>query len=228
MQQNDPQILERYFRELSIALLKEGFTVEKQDDDRLSISFDGKPVGDARFRGLTCPSKETPGAQREIWEKAWSVIRTVNEYMRLMEAAPLLKATGLEGDYRILGQFNDTVLAGHFTQFGVQFITRDWNQEHTALSRGCYILGKYREAKQDFAVRSGLVPQEMFFTPDQLKGLDMYCASALAHDDTLTFEQEQMVGELREQLREIDPSLNNGLECAEEHIESMAQRNQMM
>lgn len=227
MQQTDPKILERYFGELTIALGKEGFSAQEQGNEGLSISLNGEPVGTAGFRAITYPPDGMPSAPREAQEKAWSVIRTVSEYMRLMEAAPPLKATGLEGDYRILGQFNDVVLAGHFTRFGVQFITWDWNQDHTAVSGGCYILGKYEEAKQDFAVRSGLVPQEMFFTPDQLKGLDLCCASALAHDDTLTFEQGLLINELREQLREIEPNLNDQ-EPAEEYIESMAQHGQMM
>ena len=227
MQQTDPKVLERYFGELTIALSKEGFSVKKQEDNGLSVSLDGKPVGTAGFHAITYPPDGTPCAPREAPEKAWSVIRTVSEYTRLMEAAPLLKATGLEGDYRILGQFNDTVLAGHFTQFGVQFITWDWNQDHTAVSGGCYMLGKYEEAKQDFAVRSGLVLQEMFFTPDQLRGLDACCASTLAHDDTLTFEQGLLISELRDQLREIEPSLN-APEPAEGHAESMEQQSQMM
>ena len=227
MQKTDSKILERYFGELAIALGKEGFSVKEQEDDSLSVSLDGKPVGTAGFRAITYPSDGMPCAPREAQEKAWSVIRTVSEYTRLMEAAPLLKATGLEGDYRILGQFNDVVLAGHFTQFGVQFITWDWNQDHTAVSGGCYMLGKYEEAKQDFAVRSGLVPQEMFFTPDQLRGLDVCCTSALAHDDTLTFEQGLLISELREQLREIEPSLN-GPEPAAEHADAIEQQGQTM
>ena len=227
MPQKNPQILERYFRELSLALGKGGFSVKEQEDNGLSISLNGEPVGTARFHAITYPREGTPSAPREAQEKAWSVIRTVSEYMRQMEAAPPLKATGLEGDYRILGQFNDTVLAGHFTRYGVQFITWDWNQDHTAVSGGCYMLGQYEEAKQDFAVRSGLVPQEMFFTPDQIRGLDACCASALAHDDTLTFEQGLLISELREQLREIEPSLINP-ESAEGHDESMAQQDQMM
>ena len=227
MQQTDPKVLERYFGELSIALGKEGFSVREQENDGLSISLNGEPVGIARFHAISYPREGTPSAPREVQEKAWSIIRTVSEYMRLMEAAPLLKATGLEGDYRILGQFNDTVMAGHFTRFGVQFITWDWNPDQTALSNGCYILGKYEEAKQDFAVRSGLVPQEMFFTPDQIKGLDVCCASALAHDDTLTFEQGLLINELREQLREIEPSLN-GPEPTEKHTERIEQHGQTM
>ncbi|MBD5095211.1 MAG: hypothetical protein HDT26_13255 [Subdoligranulum sp.] len=227
MQQTDPKILERYFGELTIALGKEGFSVKEQENGELSVSQFGEPVGTAGFRAITYPHDGMPCAPREAQEKAWSIVRTVSEYMRLMEAAPLLKASGLEGDYRILGQFNDVVLAGHFTRFGVQFITWDWNQDHTAVSGGCYMLGKYEEAKQDFAVRSGLVSQEMFFTPDQLKGLDVCCASALAHDDTLTFEQGLLISELRDQLREIEPSLN-APEPVEGHTESMAQQGPIM
>ena len=227
MQKTDPKILERYFGELAIALGKEGFSVKEQGNEGLSVSLNGEPVGIAGFRAITYPPDGTPCAPREAQEKAWSVIRTVSEYMRLMEAAPFLKATGLEGDYRILGQINDTVLAGHFTRFGVQFITWDWNQDHTAVSNGCYMLGQYEEAKHDFAVRSGLVPQEMFFTPDQIRGLDLCCASALAHDDTITFEQGLLISELREQLREIEPSLNSP-ETAEVHTESIEQQGQTM
>ena len=227
MQKTDPKILEQYFGELSIALGKEGFSVKEQEDDGLSVSLDGKPVGTAGFRAITYPPDGTFCAPREAQEKAWSVIRIVSEYMRQMEAALPLKATGLEGDYRILGQFNNTVLAGYFTRYGVQFITWDWNQDHTAVSGGCYMLGKYEEAKQDFAVRSGLVAQEMFFTPDQLRGLDVCCASALAHDDTLTFEQSLLISEIREQLREIEPSLN-GPEPAAEHADAIEQQGQTM
>ena len=227
MQQTDTKVLERYFGELTIALGKEGFSVKEQENGELSVSQNGEPVGTAGFHAITYPPDGTPCAPREAQEKAWSIIRAVSEFMRLMEAAPLLKATGLEGDYRILGQFNDVVLAGHFTRFGVQFITWDWNPDQTALSNGCYMLGKYEEARQDFAVRSGLVPQEMFFTPDQLRGLDACCASVLAHDDTITFEQGLLINELREQLREIEPNLNDP-KPAEEHAELIETQRQTM
>ncbi len=115
MYQNDPKVSERYFRELSLVLCREGFSVREQEDGNLSISLNGEAVGTARFHGISYPIEGTPCAPRAVQEKAWSVIRTVSEYMRLMEAAPPLKAEGLEGGYRILGQFNDTVLAGHNT-----------------------------------------------------------------------------------------------------------------
>ena len=49
------------------------------------------------------------------------------EYMIAMEAAPQLKASGLDGDYRILADFGGTVLAGSPSKYGVQFVTWDWD-----------------------------------------------------------------------------------------------------
>lgn len=59
-----------------------------------------------------------------------------DEQLLLMERAPQLKASGLEGDYRSLAEFNDIVLAGHQTKFGMEFVTWEWVQNHTALWQG--------------------------------------------------------------------------------------------
>ena len=40
----------------------------------------------------------------------------VPEYQKLMEQAPQIHASGLEGDYRRLAEFNNVVLAGHQTR----------------------------------------------------------------------------------------------------------------
>ena len=47
--------------------------------------------------------------------------------MTAMEAAPQLKASGLDGDYRNLADFGGTVLAGASSKYGVQFVTWDWD-----------------------------------------------------------------------------------------------------
>ena len=46
-----------------------------------------------------------------------------SEYMAILETAPRLKASGLDGDYRILANFGSAVLAGHPTERGGQFVT---------------------------------------------------------------------------------------------------------
>ena len=48
----------------------------------------------------------------------WSSVVSKN-----MNAAPLLKAQGLDEEYRLLADFNGVVLAGHPSRLGVQFVT---------------------------------------------------------------------------------------------------------
>lgn len=61
------------------------------------------------------------------------IAKVTAEYMKLMEAAPPLKAKGLEGVYKLLAEFNGTVLAGHPTQQGVQFVTWERDFDKTGL-----------------------------------------------------------------------------------------------
>ena len=85
----------------------------------------------------------------------------------LMAQAPQIKASGLEGDYRALAEFNDVILAGHQTRFGMEFVTWEWVQNHTALWQGHYT-NSYDAAKRDFVTRSELLPPEQLFTAQQL------------------------------------------------------------
>lgn len=59
--------------------------------------------------------------------------REIARYQKLMAQAPKIKASGLEGDYRALAEFNNVVLAGHQTSYGMEFVTWEWVQNHTTL-----------------------------------------------------------------------------------------------
>ena len=131
--------------------------------------------------------------------------------MRQIEVAPKLTADGLEGDYRLLSEFNGTVLAGHPTQYGVQFVTWDRTYNQTGLWQGHFIgpgcgTADYTAAKQDFAVRSGLIPASALFTPEQLtevyrsigETLENYC---------ITPERQKLLESAEQQIRLAVPDL---------------------
>lgn len=80
-----------------------------------------------------------------------------------MEQAPQIKASGLEGDYRALAEFNNVVLAGHQTKYGMEFVTWERVQSHTSLRQGHCYGDSYTAAKQDFVTRSGLLQREGVF-----------------------------------------------------------------
>lgn len=111
-----------------------------------------------------------------------------SEYQNLMEQAPQIRASGLEGDYRVLAEFNNVVLAGHRTRFGMEFVTWEWVQNHTALWQGHYYGDSYATAKQDFATCSGLFPEERVFSDKQLTELYRCIHETLDNGYPITIE----------------------------------------
>ena len=129
-----------------------------------------------------------------------------------METAPQLAASGLEGDYRVLADFNDIVLAGHPTQYGHQFVTWERVQDRTALHQGDYYgpgagADSYTTAKRDFAVRSGLVPGDAIFSPEQLTEVYRSIHETLDSGYPITDERQKCLESAAEQIERSVPDL---------------------
>lgn len=131
----------------------------------------------------------------------------VPEYQKLMEQAPQIRASGLEGDYRALAEFNNVVLAGHQTRFGMEFVTWEWVQNHTALWQGHYYGDNYTAAKQDFVTRSGLLPQERLFNDQQFAEMYRCIHETLENGYPITAEREKLLTESAEQIEAAVPNL---------------------
>ena len=144
--------------------------------------------------------------------------------MAFLETAPQLKASGLDGDYRILADFGGTVLAGAPSKYGVQFVTWDWAYGHTGVCHGHYFMENYAGAKQDFAIRSGLIQKEQLFTPEQMTEIYRCCADSVDGDFfELTGEQEKMIRSVQQQIEECVPDLDERIRQQEEALEQVAQ-----
>ena len=129
-----------YFNELAINLRHEGFTVGPETDGLLPVELDGRHLCFATENGGIRYREEdiADDSRHAALDRATAVVRATSEYMSQMETAPPLTASGLEGDYRVLADFNGIVLAGHPTQYGHQFVTWERVQDRTALHQGDY------------------------------------------------------------------------------------------
>lgn len=78
----------KYFEELALNLQREGFTTGPEVNGLLPVALD----------------------------KVTDIAGVTAEYMKQMETAPILKASGLDDEFKLLADFNGTVLAGHKTQ----------------------------------------------------------------------------------------------------------------
>ena len=189
----------RYFQELTLNLQHKGFTVKQETEDGLLlVDLDGyrlcqiTDIGAVRYwkEDITSDDLET------ALDKVTGITKATAEYMSQLEAAPQLTASGLDGDYRLLTDFNGVVLAGHPTKYGVQFVTWERSPDRTSLENGHYYgpnsgVDSYTAAKQDFATRSGLVPRSALFTPEQLMEIYHCSTEALADNYSITDEQQK-------------------------------------
>ena len=131
--------------------------------------------------------------------------------MTEMELSPPLAASGLEERYKRLADFGGHVLAAQETTLGMKFATWSWDYDRAGVTMGHYFHDDYEAAKEDFALRSGLVHKEKLFTPAQLAAMYRCTEHMLASDGALTYEQEQMLQSVREQIGEFVPNLQEPL-----------------
>lgn len=143
----------RYLEEVRIPLHRAGFETLPVEGEQLPVLWNGAPLCRITGKGSVFYRREdadTPQAEDALYRVEDIAAKTL-EYMTAMEAAPQLKASGLDGDYRILADFGGTVLAGSPSKYGVQFVTWDWDYDRTGVVHGHYFMENYDGAKQDFS-----------------------------------------------------------------------------
>ena len=211
--------LSPYFSELSLRLSKEGYTADIGETDCLSADWQGLPLCRITADGGVRYWQEdvaTPERERAC-ERATDLACTVREYMTLLEQAPPLQAQSLTGDYRLLADFNGAVLAAHPTRLGVQFVTWDWSFDRTGLNQGNYFQENYVGAKQDFAIRAGLISKQQIFNQEQLVEIYRCCSDTLDTGFDLTAEQEKCIRGVQEQIAIAAPDALNRIREQEQH-----------
>lgn len=211
-----------FFAEIGIALQRIGCNAAPSQGELCEVSYEGLPLckimstGSVRYRENEIGRKERSNALYRVIAEAQSVA----EYVRLMQNSPVLKADGLHGEYKMLADYNDTVLAGRQTKYGIQFITWDWSYKHSGVTQGHYWDGDYQAAKQDFAVRSGLVKRSLIFKDEQLTEMYRCIQDTLNQDFDLTREQRHLLEGTQEQITDLFPELSQNPNQSHEQEET--------
>ena len=199
--QNEPAQL-RFLEETANQLRQNGFTVEPIEDHHLPVSIEKGRLCRISGKGSVLYRQENVDNIRaqDALQTVIDTVKMTSEYMAILETAPLLKASGLTGDYRVLADFGSAVLAGHPTERGVQFVTWEWDFDRKGAHHGHYFQDDYEAAKRDFTVRSGLVPKDALFEPEQLAEIYRALRLVREQDESLSFGRDQELAELMEQV----------------------------
>ena len=201
----------KYLSEVGRRLRREGFTVQPEHAGLLPIEKDAHRVCNVNTHGNV--SYDPDHVRRNGLEDALDQVRYIADetlaYTKQMAIAPPLAANGLSGDYRLLAEFDNIVLAGHEREggYGVEFITWERIQNGTELWQGHYYGNDYAAAKQDFAVRSGLLPPELLFTQEQLAVIFDAAQNMTTLGLVSNPEQEKLLEQIMEQVEEVVPQV---------------------
>jgi hypothetical protein len=198
----------RFLEETAIQLRQNGFTVEPIEDHHLPVRWEKGRLCRISGKGSVLYRQENMDSIRaqDALQVVIDTAKMTSEYMAILEYAPQLKATDLTGDYRILADFGDAVLAGHPTERGVQFVTWEWDFDREGVHHGHYFQDDYEAAKRDFTVRSGLVQKDALFEQEQLAQIYHALSFVREQDETLSFGRDQELAELMDQVGGLLPA----------------------
>ena len=197
----------RYLEEVCISLHRAGFETKPPEDCQLPILWNDAPLCRITGKGSVLYRQENVDSIRaqDALQTVIDTAKMTSEYMAILETAPRLKASGLTGDYRVLADFGDAVLAGHPTERGVQFVTWKWDFDREGVHQGHYFQDDYEAAKRDFTVRSGLVQKDALFEPEQLAEIYRALRFVREQDETISFGRDRELVELMEQVGGLLP-----------------------
>ena len=165
----------KYFAELARRLRAAGITAGHPEKNRLTVLLNNQPVlsVSAGSDVFLLPAGSNQPEAGELYHKVAQTADEVYAYVEAVQTAPLLHASGLSEKFHLLADFGGAVLAGRELEngWGYQFVTWIWDHDRPGVSHGHYYEEDFQGAKQDFAVRSGLISKAQLFSPEELTQL---------------------------------------------------------
>ena len=97
----------RFLEETAIRLRQNGFTVEPIEDHHLPVCWEKGRLCRVSGKGSVLYRQENVDNIRaqDALQTVIDTAKMTSEYMAILETAPRLKASGLDGDYRVLADF---------------------------------------------------------------------------------------------------------------------------
>jgi len=204
---------EQIFVELLINALRiKGYSCVNTGNE-VKVTKNGSPVTDVLGRG------EFRIYRNAVCDMEYNCIRSI--YNSLHEAYTLYeKGEAMEIDrlyhYHKLCEFDKHILAARLMGCGfLEFVTWQQNADKTRVDIGHYFKG-YENAKEDFALRCGLIDRNKLFNETEMKLIRQGLIHLGADFPELTYEQNTLLGKVVERIEMIVPEIR-GHEELEHH-----------
>ena len=214
-----------FFTELARCLRKQGIDSEIQKDSRLEVFLHGQPVLfiSPKNEVFLLPEMSGNDEAGDLYHEVAQISDEVFSYVEAVQSVAHLKANGLSEDFRLLADFGGAVLAGREREqgSGYQFVTWIWDYYRTGVCYGHYYEDDFTAAKQDFAVRSGLISNARLFLDEELSELYRATDYLLENGPELQQEHLKAIQTARTKIEYIVPNLQEKLESKQNQGQQM-------
>lgn len=185
------------FRDATFSEEKDAIVVDPNNEHMPTIGDNGGILCDREYRQL-------------VIEHIQPIVSKVKEIVSAWERSSANPVESLE-NYRLLSEYNGVVLAARDDskkayEHGMEFATWEYSDDRSSFINGKYTTD-YDKAKEDFAVRCGLVNRYKMLSETELKLIHQGLVHLGANYPHLTSEQMTNVGKLIEKVEMIVPEI---------------------
>lgn len=197
------------FNQIKIQLpCMHGVRTEIQDD-QLNFYVNGRLEFHVRESGGVSfePNCSYTTETKQLSDKVIEASKFVREYLTTIDEAPEFKVEGVGNQFKLIAQFNNTVLAARTMQDeNVEFVT--WDRDSRGVSAGHYFGSNFIGAKEDFAIRSGIINRDKIFSTDELVEIYRCVEDTLAGEYELTNDQRDILWRIQTKINDSVQNLN--------------------
>ncbi len=188
------------------------------EEDKMNFIINGRLELSVRESGGVSfePNCSYTPETKQLSDKVIETSKFVREYLTTIDEAPEFNVEGVGNQFKLIAQFNNTVLAARTMQDeNVEFVT--WERDSSGVSAGHYYGNNFIGAKEDFASRANLVNPDKIFSTDELVEIYRCVEDTLAGEYELTNGQEEMLAEIKGKIKEVVPDvIERAIEAGEE------------
>ncbi len=196
----------------------EGVSV-KVEDNKMNFYIDGRLEFYVRESGGVSymPNCSDTDKVKNICGEIVRTSRFVREYLETIDQAPDFEVEGLKNKYKLLAQFNNTVLAARVNGGDhVEFVT--WDKDSRGVSAGNYFGNNFTRAKEDFAVRANIVNRDKIFSTSELVEIYRCIDDTLGGGYEISDEQVDLLNTIKDKITEVVPDvIERAVEAQEQY-----------
>jgi hypothetical protein len=200
---------ERYFQEICRRVKPYNIETEGlKENGSMYFSYDGEPLCRVAPDGARYhfPEHLNTEEKKELCSLVTEIAEETRVYIQAMGNAPPFQAADLRDGYKLLGEYGNVVLAGKdMREYGFEFVTWKYTYDRKGVTLGHYYHNDYEGAKEDFAVRSGLVNEHKLFKDKELQAIYRTLEQGRSYIPFLAFDQEKEILNIQDRIKEISP-----------------------